>query len=70
MNKTTCHKVDHRVKIKLNEKGDKQLERKLWNIKEVPIVIVALGTVTKGLVRGLEQLEIGEQIEKTKIQNC
>ena len=30
--------------------------RRLWNI--IPIVISALGTVTKGLVRGLEDLKI------------
>ena len=29
----------------------------------VPIVIGALGTVTKGLLKGLEDLEIGGQVE-------
>ena len=29
----------------------------------IPIVIVALGTVTKGLVQGLEDLEIGRRME-------
>ena len=29
----------------------------------VPIVISALGTVTKGLLKGLEDLEIGGQVE-------
>ena len=29
----------------------------------IPIVIGALGTVTKGLVQGLEDLEIREQVE-------
>ena len=34
---------------------------KLWNMKVtiVPIVIGALGTVTKGLLKGLEDLEVG-----------
>ena len=33
---------------------------KLWNMKVtlIPIVIGALGTVTKGLLKGLENLEI------------
>ena len=29
----------------------------------VPVVIGALGTVTKGLLKGLEDLEIGGQVE-------
>ena len=29
----------------------------------VPIVIGALGTITKGLLKGLEDLEIGGQVE-------
>ena len=29
----------------------------------VPIVTVALGTVTKGLLKGLENLEIGGRVE-------
>ena len=29
----------------------------------VPIVISALGTVTKGLLKGLEDLEIGGRVE-------
>ena len=29
----------------------------------VPIVIGALGTITKGLLKGLEDLEIGAQVE-------
>ena len=39
--------------------------KKLWNMKVtvIPIVIDALGTVTIGLVQGLEDLEITEQVE-------
>ena len=47
-------------------KKDKYLDlaretKKLWNMKVtiVPIGIGALGTVTKGLFKGLEDLEIG-----------
>ena len=29
----------------------------------VPIVIGALGTITKGLLKGLEDLEVGERVE-------
>ena len=29
----------------------------------VPIVICALGTITKGLLKGLEDLEVGGQVE-------
>ena len=39
--------------------------KKLWNMKVtfVPIVIGALGTVTKGLLKGLEDLEVGGRLE-------
>ena len=57
--------ADHRVKLKEGEKKEKYLDlarelKKLWNMKVtvIPIVIGALGTVTKGLVQGLEDLEI------------
>ena len=57
--------ADHRVKSKECEKRDKYLDltwesKKLWNMKLtiIPIVIGALGTVTKGLVQELEGLEI------------
>ena len=59
--------ADHRVKLREFDKRDKYLDfarelKKLWNIKVtiIPIVIGALGTVTKGLVQGLEDLEITE----------
>ena len=29
----------------------------------VPIVIVAFGTITKGLLKGLEDLEVGGRVE-------
>ena len=39
--------------------------KKLWNKKVtlVPIVISALGTVTKGLLKGLEDLEVSGRVE-------
>ena len=62
--------ADHRIKLKECEKKDKYLDlarelKKLWNMKVtiVPIVIGALGTISKGLLKGLEDLEVGEQVE-------
>ena len=58
--------VDLRIKLKECEKKDKYLDlvrelKKLWNIKVtiLPIVIGAFGTVTKGLLKRLEDLEVG-----------
>ena len=58
------------MKIKENEKRDKYLNlarelNKLWNMKMtvIPIVIGALRTIPKGLVKGLEDLEIRGQVE-------
>ena len=34
----------------------------------VPIVIGALGTITKGLLKGLENLEFGGQVETIQIK--
>ena len=36
----------------------------------IPIVIGAFGTVNKGLVKGLEDLEIGGRVETIKLQHC
>ena len=53
-----------------SEKKDKYLDlarelKKLWNMKVtiVPIVIGALDTITTRLLKGLEDLEIGERVE-------
>ena len=61
---------DHRIKLKECEKRDKYLDharklKKLWNMKVtiIPIVIGAFGTVTKGLLKGLEDLEVGDRVE-------
>ena len=52
------------------EKKDKYLDlarelKKIWNmkVKIVPIMNFALGTVTKGLLKGLEDLEVGGRVE-------
>ena len=62
--------ADHEVKLKESEKKDKYLDlprelKKLGNIKLtfIPIVISALGTVTKGLINGMEDWEIKIQVE-------
>ena len=62
--------TDHRAELKEWEKKDNYLElarelKKLWNMKEtfIPIVIGALGTVTKGLLKGLEDLEIRGRVK-------
>ena len=61
--------ADHRIKLKECEKKDKYLDlarelRKPWNMQVTIIPIVNLfGTVTKGLLRGLEDLEVGGRVE-------
>ena len=74
--KRTCKIVDfavpadHRIKQKECEKKDKYLDlaRELKNLRNmqvtmIPFVIGAFGTVTKGLLKGLEDLEVGGQVE-------
>ena len=62
--------ADHKIKLKECKKKDKYLDhtrelKKLWNMKVtiVSIVIVAFGTVTKGLLKELEDLEVGGRVE-------
>ena len=62
--------ADHRIKLKEYEKKDKYLDltrelKKLWNMQVtiIPIVIGAFRTVTKGLLKGLEGLEVGGRVE-------
>ena len=59
--------ADHRIKLK--EKKDKYLDlarelKKLWNMQVTIILIVigAFGTVTKRLLKGLEDLEVGGRV--------
>ena len=68
--------ADHRIKLKECEKRDKYFDlarelKKLWNMKVtiISIVIGAFGTVIKGLLKGLENLEVGSRVEtiQTKV---
>ena len=69
--------ADHGIKLKKCEKKDKYLDlaselKKLWNMKVtiIPIVIGAFGTFTKGLLKGLKDLEAGggwETIQTTAL---
>ena len=75
-NKRTCRimdlavRADHRIKLKECEKRDKYLNlaselKKLWNMKVtiIPIMIGVLGTISKGWVEWLEDLEITGRVE-------
>ena len=58
--------AEHRIKLKESEKRDKYQGparelKKQWNIKVT--VIPMLGTVNQGLVQGVEDLEMREQVE-------
>ena len=63
--------ADPRIKLKECEKTDKyldlarELKKKLWNMKVtiIPIVIDAFGTITKGLLKGREDLEVDGRVE-------
>ena len=62
--------ADHRIKLKECEKKDKYLGlarefEKLWNMKVTIILIVigAFGIVTKRLLKGLDDLEVGSRVE-------
>ena len=62
--------VDHRINLKESEKKDKYPDlarelKKLWKMKVtiVPIVIGALGAITKGLLKGVKDLEGGGQVD-------
>ena len=62
--------ADHRIKLKECEKKDQYLDfamelKKLWNmlVTIIPIVIGAFGTIIKGLLKGLEDLEVGGRVE-------
>ena len=66
--------ADHRIKLKESEKKNQYQDltkelKKPWNMKVtvIPIVIGALGTVTEGLINGLEDLKIRRRVET--IQN-
>ena len=61
---------DHRIKLKACKKRDKYLNlarelKNLWHMKVtiIPIVIGAFGTVTRGFLKGLEDLEVSGRVE-------
>ena len=61
-------------KINNNNNSDNYLDlarelKKLWNMQVtiIPIVIGDFGTVTKGLLKGLEELEVGGRVETIQI---
>ena len=62
--------ADHRIQLKDYERKEKYLDlarelKNTWNMKVTIILIVsgAFGTVTKGLLKGLEDLEVGGWVE-------
>ena len=70
--------ADHRIKLKECEKRDNYLElarelkkKQLRNIKVtiIPVVIGAFGTLTKQLLKGLEDLEVGGRVETILLQH-
>ena len=64
-------KTDHLILARrpdliiINLARELKKKKKLWNMKVtiIPIVIGAIGTVTKGLLKGLEDLEAGGWVE-------
>ena len=66
--------ADHRIKLKESEKKDKYLDlarelKTLWHMKVtiIPIKIGSFDTVTKGLLKGLEDLVAGGRVETIQI---
>ena len=61
--------LDHRIKIKENEKRDKylyfarELKKAKMKVAMITIVFSALGTIHKGSVKGQEELKIGGRAE-------
>ena len=63
--------ADQRTKLKECEKKDKyldlsrKLKKKLWNMRMtiVPIVIDAFSTVSKGLLKSLDDMDVGGRVE-------
>ena len=65
--------ADHRVKLKEGEKRDEYVNldrelKKLWNMKLIvmPLVLDTLGAISKGLVKGLGNLETWGQVQTTQ----
>ena len=69
-NLQNCRLCCPSINLQESEKKDKYLDlarelKKLWNMKVtiVPIAIGALGTITKGLFKGLVDLEVSGRVE-------
>ena len=63
--------ADHRINLKECAKKDKYLNlarelKNLWNMK-VTILLDAFGTITKGLLKGLEDLEVSGRVETIRM---
>ena len=65
--------ADHRIKLKESEKKDKYLDlarklKKLWDMKVtiIPTVFGAFGTVSKGLLKEVEDWMLGGRMESTQ----
>ena len=66
--------ADHRINMKECEKKDQNLDlarelKKQWNMKMtlVSLVVGAFGTISKGLLKGQEDLEVGGRVETIQI---
>ena len=66
--------ADNRVKLKENEKWNKYLDlawelKKLWNMRVMLLLIIicAFGTVTKGLIKGLEDFGKKDEWRQSKL---
>ena len=66
--------ANHRIKLKECEKKEKYHDfarelKKQWNMEVtiLPIVIGAFGTITKGILKGLDDLEVAKQVETIKM---
>ena len=65
--------ADHRIKLKECEKRDKyldlarELKKNDMKVTIIPIAIGAFGTVTKGLLKVPEDLEVGGPVETIQI---
>ena len=62
--------ADHRIKLKKCEKKDKYLDlaRELKKQRNMKVMILAMlngafGSINKGLLKGLENLEVGGRVE-------
>ncbi len=62
---------DYRVKMKKSKKNTSTLNE-WWNmcVTVTPLVVGALGIVSKGFERRLEELEVRRKTELYRLQHC